>query len=134
MSTPEDRAAWQALADSATVGPWDQEDHPDGALQVYSDGPGWPTVGVGMTFEDALFIAAAREAVPTLLAEVADLEARLEMALTMHQVQFERGNRRAAEVDRLRAGIVALASTWEGDALAGDRYCARELRDLLEES
>lgn len=151
MSTPEQRAAWQALGECS----------------------------------DATVAAVAREAVPTLLAEVADLEERLEAAerereewkdrrdravatcrfrhqdgLTAREwhlricgaaqaadaaesevdrLQAELDEHRAHYVDpqeyqRLRAGIEALADSWEGDSLAGDRYCARELRALLEES
>ena len=133
MSTPTDRAAWQALADGATPGPW--EVGTEGWVEtVGGDGEDWSYVRrAGTTQEvtnqmlhniegsdeqterDHEFIAAAREAVPTLLAEVADLEARL--VVTGQAVSDELEEAMAwqarcltaeAEVQRLRAGIEAL--------------------------
>lgn len=96
--TNEQLAAWRALADAATEGPlyaveggrWEEPlsytgdgseplSHDDGGWTVSrrQDRPGWRTDGVrpdyGIGKRDAEFFAAAREAVPALLDEVARL-------------------------------------------------------------
>lgn len=68
LTTPLDLDALQALADAATEAPWTA--HPDGL--VWSELLGDPVSGSVLP-EDAEFIAAARAAVPALIAEVTRL-------------------------------------------------------------
>ena len=82
MSTAEDRARWAALAAAATPGPW--EAYNSNVYDVQPVPPGRLTPdpdSVSLICEEAEpntdFIAAARTAVPELLADVARLEAQL---------------------------------------------------------
>jgi len=78
--TPEQLAEWAALTDAATMGPWevrrlswpqDSRDASDivSPFGVISDAENMPKAA------DAAFIAAARAAVPALIAEVQRLRA-----------------------------------------------------------
>lgn len=83
MVTPEQIAEWRRLAEAATPGPWSAPVE-TGPTEVHGATPVAITSLVHSVAEkhDARFIAAAREAVPALLAEVerlrADYEARRE--------------------------------------------------------
>lgn len=83
--TDEQLQEWSVLAEAATPGPWKSgwswQDAINGGKSAWSEGP----VHVGETLSqvapqaiaDAAFIAAAREAVPALVAEVRRLRAEL---------------------------------------------------------
>lgn len=70
----------EALANAATPGPWEAEnDCGTGILSGMLGGrPRMMPFGDVWTFADAVFIAAARTAVPELIAEVRRLRERLE--------------------------------------------------------
>jgi len=76
--TPEQLAAWRQLADATTPGPWEAMEFAQGYGFVTPTDNGKLRV-IFHTDEiavaDAAFIAAAREAVPALLAEVERLQA-----------------------------------------------------------
>jgi hypothetical protein len=138
-TTPQQRAEWAALAEAATPGPWE-------AVQGASAGwwveqPNTATIAdididySGQPDADAAFIAAAREAVPALLADLEAVEAALEAGDACGAV----GCRALAERDRLRAGIEALADRYGADAAhegyGGELWSTTEaaLRALLAE-
>jgi hypothetical protein len=54
-----------------------------------------------------------------------------EGALAYAAEQKVRAEKAEAVLADLHTKVEALAATWEGDSLGGDRYCAGELRDLL---
>jgi hypothetical protein len=70
----------QRLCDAATPGPWDVE-----------DGVVLRKVGDVIFVEDAAFIAAARDALPKLIARVRELEARVNEADYLDRVTDPRG-------------------------------------------
>lgn len=94
--TREQLDEWAALAEKATPGPWEWEgDYPKDApcphdTEWCDHGPdlragdgGWVIVSMGYDAShldiedaDAAFIAAAREAIPALIARVKELEGR----------------------------------------------------------
>lgn len=84
--TPEQRQQWRALADGATEGPWeaarDRDNWIVGDLWNGLNGMvgGFAAGGGPQAEADAAFIAAAREAVPALLADLEAAEARAEKA------------------------------------------------------
>jgi hypothetical protein len=71
--TEQELQAIEALAAAATPGPWRAEtDYRDDTTVLYTavhEGEGW-VVAEGTLVHDAAFIAAARTAVPALVAEV----------------------------------------------------------------
>lgn len=70
--TAADLAAWQALADAVSPGPWTVAEHQTGhkaILAPYQTGEHGSVAKVFCDI-DAAFIAASRAAVPSLLAEV----------------------------------------------------------------
>lgn len=76
-ATMSDEQEWARLADAATPGPWTTLGvRADGAFPVLAEeGRVWiAPIGSGRS-ADAQFIAASREAIPALLAEVARLRA-----------------------------------------------------------
>lgn len=83
VTTSEERAQWQRLADAATPGPLDVT--AEIGVETWHEGPCWYVSGEGgaepdLAFEceaDARFYAAAREAVPALLADVERLNEAL---------------------------------------------------------
>ena len=99
MITPEQLAQWRALADAATPGPWEAtstwSDDGDSYYVAVVDGRALLDTYVSMTDADAAFIAAAREAVPALLAEVERLTAevrRHEEAEHQRELEHEAAN------------------------------------------
>lgn len=121
--TPDDLAAWQSLADLASPGPWSHR------LDLTPPDPGIEAAGGGcvahvqchgnvntvarcreeFSHDDARFIAASREAVPSLLRRVAELEESL--AETAHLADALTGRCARLEADRdrlLAAAKVAL--------------------------
>ena len=89
MITQEQLARWRALADAATPGPWEQVTE---FGEWWISGPDIERHFVidttnGVNAQNADFIAAAREAVPALLAEVE----RLRAAPASHYVAFISG-------------------------------------------
>jgi len=137
----EKRAEWKSLADAATEGPWYWRNTQD----VYLFGARSRVVmafnRMGMQraqpvfrgkddllypagkeningFADAAFIAAAREAVPALLADAAEWEESSANWQTLYQ-------QAKAEAQRLRDGVLALAATKPGQT-------GRDLRALLD--
>lgn len=82
MVTEEQLAEWERLTEAATEGPWDvmtREQWEEG-FPFCADGTNPYTFPVDIDAPDAAFIAAAREAVPALVAEVRRLRALLEDA------------------------------------------------------
>lgn len=83
--TEEELAALEALTEAATAGPWEWNDHDLHAVSVANDDPWDPASGQKIIVtdsgayppekDDAAFIAAARTAVPALIAEVRRLRA-----------------------------------------------------------
>ena len=74
--TEEQRAEWMRLAEQATPGPWAPygDSHlPEPGWEVEPEGAVLPKICRQTTEADAAFIAAAREAMPALLAENAAL-------------------------------------------------------------
>lgn len=85
--------AIQARADAATEGPWARSGHDIGHVVYDSEGPcelaGPVMLGhvIGEAgYEDAEFIAAARQDVPALIARIRELEAEV------HELMDEAGN------------------------------------------
>jgi hypothetical protein len=64
--TREELDHWKQLAEAATAGPWEVVEYEAGVFIMFSDGFDSSSMGTG----DARFIAAARDAVPRLVAEV----------------------------------------------------------------
>jgi hypothetical protein len=119
--TSADLERWQALADAATPGPWTHDPAADEA-DVIQDRPDMADIGGGPIVaecggrqpmwtahhNDAAFIAAARVAVPRLVARVRELEVE--------------------RLSLLGAGTVSIAT------IAAERDAARErVRELTEE-
>jgi hypothetical protein len=79
MITSEQLQHWRALAEAATPGPWEGEsvwsDDSDSYYVAVADGRGLLDTYISISDADAAFIAAARTAVPALLAEVERLQA-----------------------------------------------------------
>jgi len=72
--TPADEARWRELANAATEGPWREA-----KIDDRGRAPIWTASGDFVSiYANAAFIAAAREAVPALLDEVARLRAEIE--------------------------------------------------------
>lgn len=110
MSTKEQRDSWQRLSDAATAGPWKAERPIPGFLRfVVADVLGWgiypatnePTHGVPAG-DDADFIAAAREAVPALLQDVAALTTERDGAIDVADRQRSRAKDGESEVQRVK--------------------------------
>ena len=76
MTELEKLAQWSALADAATPGPWETGEE-DGMIYVADDSSADSVAYCGCSLRDAAFIAAARAAVPALLAEVERLRDEL---------------------------------------------------------
>lgn len=73
--TEDELAALEQLTEAATLGPWMWEKYSD---HVYGDSQGLDGLAYDITRdEDRAFIAAARTAVPALIAEVRRLRATL---------------------------------------------------------
>jgi chromosome segregation ATPase len=138
MTPPKaERAKLQALCDEATPGPWDPPDHPhivngDGEGRIFSDGDWWvgspigdygPVAAVGGG-PDSRFIAAARTALPALLAALDEAEAAVKQALATADGHREYGERVEAERDAARAESAALKV--EVQRLTADRDAAIE--------
>ena len=85
MISNENLQQWRALADAATPGPWSAETGHGETGPNYIDSPSGVVAYVYDSYRgtlpnaeaDAAFIAAAREAVPALLAEVDRLRREL---------------------------------------------------------
>jgi hypothetical protein len=71
--TREELDRWKQLAEAATEGPWEVVEYEAGVFIMFSDGFDSSSMGTG----DARFIAAARDAVPRLVAEVERLRGSL---------------------------------------------------------
>jgi len=122
MSTAEEREQWQTLAEAATPGPWKvslerivaPEKRP---MPELYDAP-FP-VGFAHSGRDTLFIAAAREAVPALLADLeaaererdAWRESAADLGQRLNKAEYDRDEEQY-ENQRLRDGIEALAYEW----------------------
>ena len=81
--TDEQLQEWQAATDAATPGPWEASMTWNGDEFYYVSVKGGRAVFdsyVSISFADAAFIAAAREAMPALLAEVEQQSARADDA------------------------------------------------------
>lgn len=95
MITQEQLEQWRALADAATPGPWELKNY---GKSVYLAGPAIEDIIGRIQFHagaDAAFIAAARAAVPALLAEVERLTAevrRYEEAEHQREMEHEAAN------------------------------------------
>lgn len=120
--TQGQRDEWAALAEAATPGPWFVENvgnHGDKSASI--ECARWRgyvnTIGLGEDFATARFIAAARTAVPALLAENAELRAALDRAREDRDIQWDGRKKHWAEVQRLRDDITALADRWDSWAL-----------------
>lgn len=104
MSTAADRATWKALAEGATEGPvWDRYEPGqccDGVCIAGPTGTGIHDANVTTGLAD--FIAAARTAVPALLADVERLEASLIEAAVTTEYWANKAARLKAENRRLR--------------------------------
>lgn len=100
MSSADDRATWKALAEGAEGGPWEAVEGASGGWWVerrntatichidvdYSGNP------------DADFIAAARTAVPALLADVERLEQELAKERARHELHGLLAEEREADL------------------------------------
>jgi hypothetical protein len=80
--TPEELARLRTLCEQATPGPWKQSniDHPDACAMEYCVVIGDTIARVGCggnSWNDSAFITAAREAVPALLDENAQLREKI---------------------------------------------------------
>lgn len=120
-----------ALAAAATPGPWKarQEDDDDWAVrQVNDDPPGVTTYivegchqGKSGGMYDAEFIAAAREAVPALLARVAQAETERDAAkellatVAAYRDQVEPVVARAVRTERALAAVRELCDSYEAN-------------------
>ena len=108
MTPKEDRAKWQALCDAATPGPWELVN--EYGSRVVADGAAWSapyrltpgSVGDPQQIADNAFIAAAREAMPKLLADLDEAEALATAALSTADGHREYGERMEAERDASR--------------------------------
>ena len=105
--TPEEIAELKRLAEAATPGPWIAYDENEG---VFPPRPLWcvandqyhnpigndePCFGATLEYGsggDAEFIAAAREAIPRLIAHVEELQARIDRALDAGGVTSQFGS------------------------------------------
>ncbi len=91
MIAQEQLARWRGLADAATPGPWEAtstwSDDGDSYYVAVVDGRALLDTYVSMTDADAAFIAAAREAVPALLAEVERLSV---LVLSYEEAEHQR--------------------------------------------
>lgn len=134
--SPEQLAAWKALADAATAGPWVRKEYyentVDQHLEAYAiqlqagmlDGPDrvWPAVdhviaddgticiaGNGPTSrQNGDFVAAAREAMPALIAEVE----RLQLGTTKARIALELAKKALADTVARLGGY-----DWNADPL-----------------
>lgn len=125
MITDDKLREWEELADKATPGPWQacngysfpgaviegiSEQH---KVDVVVDDGSYDEWGTGVQKkEDASFIAASREAVPALIAEVRELRAKL-------KILTNPSDGRCMEIGALRS------------ALAAERERVKELRSIL---
>ena len=95
--TPERLAEIEARANAATQGPWEwhpymgsgatlaKPNHPFHELNILKTTDDWPPVAA-----DAEFIAAARNDVPALLAEVRRLQDAVERVRELHRPEIAR--------------------------------------------
>lgn len=109
--TPEELASIEALANSATPGPW-RVDH---SGDVVYDEPYVGVVGVAenLSEDDAAFIAAARQAVPTLVAEVKRFEFDLEEASAFAMGNVHAVNALHEQIKELKAELVIARASRE---------------------
>lgn len=96
MISDEQAAEWRELADAATEGPWDTD-------RLF--------IAHNHAAEDAAFIAAARTAVPALLAERERLTAEAERH---KDFLFARGERLEARAEKAEAEVQRLAALIPG--------------------
>ena len=84
-----DYDALRKLEQAATPGPWKSSPGVVWAVEMYGspEDPEWQQVKVADTGEDAAFIAAARNALPRLLDELAEMRAKLE-AMETHRIRL----------------------------------------------
>lgn len=132
-------AEWSRLASAATPGPWRAND----ASEWLTTGPTWEVVFTGPADDplvagedvalanyveqaDAEFIAAAREAVPALVAEVERLRGDLEISHTIAAVRTEHR-------DRIRERLSAVRVLVDGWGITGCGYNhAGQIRAVLD--
>jgi hypothetical protein len=113
--TPEQLAEWDRYASEAAIGPWTRPSASDG---VVTTSAGHPVVKQAHPC-DARFIAAARTAMPALIARVRELEHALVAANAETRTWFERvAIEREREVTREEERSADLATTREQLALA----------------
>lgn len=102
MSTADERAIWKALAEGATGGPWEAAQGASGGWWV--EQPNTATICdvdcdySGHPGADAEFIAAARTAVPALLADVERLERELAKERARHELHGLLAEEREADL------------------------------------
>ena len=96
--------ALKALADAATPGPWATGDE-DGMIYVGNEFDSDTVAYCGQSLDDAAFIAAARAAVPALIAEVE----RLQVAWSAEHDAYIRADEQARmakrDADELRGEV-----------------------------
>jgi hypothetical protein len=124
MITDEQIAEWKRLADAATSGPWkhddsysdrvcnglcgDQFEYSEGSLTGLIERHGnCSTVSNVEERRDVAFIAAARTAVPALIAEVELLRHEVSVLKQYGDAQADRTREEIAEVERLRREVAS---------------------------
>jgi len=149
MSGAEERERWRELAEAATPGPWEvREGYDPTIVQVGSDWPTGSDEGLGQVYghPDAEFLAAAREAVPALLADLEAAERQFKRAAAVigaddrfeawdsllaraekaeaERLEYALDIMQAHEIEnrRLRDGIETLADTVDGDEGVAHNY------------
>lgn len=155
MSTKQQRDEWQRLSDAATAGPWGAEfkttDEMEGEEYIYSTtaapentrtvvGCGWyDGPHLLLRENDADFIAAAREAIPVLLQDVATLTAELTTArndvvffaerLEKQDHQYSAAHPQAAiyrnRREELERSLATLTAERDGAVTVADRQRSR---------
>ena len=132
--TQEEIARWKALAEAATAGPWEADTHgisggsiscekPCGRRQVAA------SIGQAAMFDEradtgevlranAAFIAAARDAVPRLIAEVERLREREAIAQRMSNLCFNLSQSECSFEERHRIEMRDLYRQWDDHLIA----------------
>ena len=111
--TEDELVAIEARANTATPGPWTRIINTCGGPVIYSvwveDARGW-SICVDVSEADAEFIAAARDAVPALIAEVRRLQEELLTAIertqgSVHDYYYDKIRDMTIEIEQLHDQI-----------------------------